>query len=66
MDIDIALNNQKLSDGSLVYSITIGQGMESVTLDCVSLDDAVAFAAKVSKAIETHTNSCTEVIDNTN
>jgi hypothetical protein len=54
---NIRIIETPLTDGSLVYAVSIGKEV----LNCVTKKDAFALAEKFSTAINDHTNEETEV-----
>ena len=54
------LHESTLSDGSLVYNVTVGEG---AYLEAVTLRDARLLVDKIRAAVEAHTNSELEVVE---
>jgi hypothetical protein len=64
--IRIYLHESHLSDGSLVYAVSLGPNdseSRPLVLDAVTLNDALLLADKLKKAIRDHTNEEVEVVE---
>ena len=54
--LTIRIDENKLEDGSMVYEVMLSKDGSDISFPCVTENDAIELASKLSRAIEAHTN----------